>query len=95
MQIAIKTIFYYENSNGTHQQLGLLLKAHESEIIPTVNAKIQDPVWEKDREIKSLMINFDENRYRINFTEIIKREDYKMYKTMYESHGWKELTKPK
>jgi len=92
MKIVMDIVLYCDDPKNRHG-LGTFRKEFQSDIIPTVGAKIEDPVWNDPREIKELVINYTENYCFISFglEYLAKEEYYERYKQMYESHGWATL----
>ena len=92
MKIIMDIVLYLNDPDPQNRHtLGIFRKEIESDILPTVGTKIEEPVWSEPREIKELVINYSEGYCYVSFglEYLVKEEYYQTYKEMYESHGWK------
>lgn len=68
-------------------------KEIESDMTPTIGAKIEDSGLSDEREIKSLVINYDSDYYHIGLglMELPNAELYEIFQSSLTENGWKQL----
>ncbi|MDD3741095.1 MAG: hypothetical protein PHH30_07625 [Bacteroidales bacterium] len=85
--IIIDQVFIDEKFNKT-----ILSKTANCDIVPSIGIEIEDSAWEKPKKIKKIIINPEQNYYKL-FVEdefITKRESIKITET-YKKCGWNIL----
>ncbi|MDD3860808.1 MAG: hypothetical protein PHW83_11460 [Bacteroidales bacterium] len=85
--IIIDQVFIDEKFNKT-----ILSKTANCDIVPSIGIEIEDSAWDKPKKIKKIIINPEQNCYKL-FVEdefITKRESIKITET-YKKCGWNIL----
>ena len=83
---------YFKITNS--RRMGPLRKEWQSDIVPTIGAKIESSVWKNhQKEISNVIINFDEGYYNVVVAdEMIKdEEEFKELEKIYLLQKWKRL----
>jgi hypothetical protein len=69
----------------------MLRKQYDTELYPIPGIEIEDSAWKDPKVPTSIICNFDEGYYLLNFQslELDAEESCKREEEMYRLHGWK------
>ena len=65
----------------------------ESDIIPTMGVKIEDPAWKDSKKIKGIVINYSQGYCYVNLglTKLPTIETFELCQRALKDNGWKDL----
>ncbi|MBT7260368.1 MAG: hypothetical protein HN888_04525 [Desulfobacula sp.] len=93
MKLFATVSIYCENPAGVHR---IMKKEFDTDVVPVAGMYLEDPAWEKEKEIGLVIVNPGENQYFM----VLKEEDdrhvrcpdqltCRRLEKVYQTHKWK------